>query len=107
MNPDPDASSITALHRPSMRVAKAAALLEVDISTIYKLVRAGGLQAHRVGKRGVRVFADSLRAYQERQKIAGGVSDERANPNSKKDAKTIGHPAYKEAITYLQSIGCL
>lgn len=65
-----DTTIIAGLCRPSVRAGKAAALLEVDISTIYKMVRTGSLNAHRVGKRGIRIFADSLNDYQTRQTIS-------------------------------------
>src|ERR1700733_13675673 len=100
MNSDSiDTGTAMGLNRPSIRVARASALLEVDISTIYKLVRAGALEAHRVGKRGVRVFADSLRNYQEQQKITAG---ERYTADTK--SKTINRPAYDDALAYLRSI---
>jgi excisionase family DNA binding protein len=97
----------TNLHRPSMRVAKAAALLEVDISTIYKMVRSGVLEAHRVGKRGVRVFADSLRRYQEQQKISTGKDQQQLSQASENKGNSSNNPAHREAVNYLQSIGCL
>jgi excisionase family DNA binding protein len=103
----------TDMHRPSIRVAKAAAILEVNISTIYKLVRAGTLGAHRVGKRGVRVFADSLRQYQDQQKISVNnegdpVSQTRDSNHGKRSKRNLSNtPAHQDAVGYLQSIGCL
>jgi len=70
--------------RQSLRVAVAASLLQVNISTIYKLVRGGSLEAHHIGKRGVRVFADSVRDYQERQKIFGARKAPKSDPASRK-----------------------
>ncbi|MFY9287652.1 MAG: helix-turn-helix domain-containing protein [Alphaproteobacteria bacterium] len=98
-------ASLPSNHRPSIRVAKAAAILEVNISTIYRLIRTGILEAHRVGTRGVRVFADSLRRYQEE----GKISSSQDSKSTFRESKTItsSNPAYRDAVAYLQSIGCL
>lgn len=53
--------------RPSARVATVAELLDCDQGDVRRLVRAGELEAHGKGKRGIRVFLDSVRAYQDRQ----------------------------------------
>src|SRR5690242_18406488 len=52
--------------RPSARVATVARLLECDPGDIRRLIAVGQLEAHGKGKRGVRVFLDSVQAYQER-----------------------------------------
>ena len=101
----PDTSN-TSLQRPSIRVAKAAALLEVNISTIYRLVRSGELEAHRVGKRGIRIYFDSLRRYQEQRTIV--VDGKYKTVSETTESKhSVKHSAYHEAIAYLQSKGCL
>lgn len=53
--------------RPSARVATVAGILDCDESDVRRLVRAGELEAHGKGIRGIRVFLDSVRAYQDRQ----------------------------------------
>ena len=53
--------------RPSAKVARVAELLDSDESGVRRLIRAGELETHGNGKRGVRVFLDSVRAYQDRQ----------------------------------------
>lgn len=53
--------------RPSARVATVAELLDCDQGDVRRLVRSGELEAHGKGKRGIRVFLDSVRAYQDRQ----------------------------------------
>lgn len=52
--------------RPSVKLATAAAAMDVDISTIYKMIKRGSLEAHRVGcSNGEwRIFVDSINAYQ-------------------------------------------
>lgn len=52
--------------RPSARVATVAELLDCDQGDVRRLVRLGELEAHGKGKRGIRVFLDSVRAYQDR-----------------------------------------
>lgn len=51
--------------RRSARVSTVARILDCDESQIRRLIRAGTLEAHRIGKRGLRVFLDSVVAYQE------------------------------------------
>lgn len=55
--------------RPSARVATVAGLLDCHHSDIRRLVARGELQAHTKGKRGIRVYLDSVAAYQERQEL--------------------------------------
>lgn len=49
-----------------LRVSKAAEILDVDISTIYKLARRGELRSQRIGKRGIRIFVSSIHQFQQR-----------------------------------------
>ena len=107
MCPDVDVTLNSTQCRPSIRVAKAAALLEVDISTIYRLIRNGNLESHRIGKRGVRVFADSLSNYQDQQKIIGHSKYTDRHKTPKERSISTNTPAYQDAIAYLRSIGCL
>jgi excisionase family DNA binding protein len=48
-------------------VATVAQLLDCHPTDVRRLVHSGELQTHRKGVRGVRVFLDSVQAYQERQ----------------------------------------
>ena len=94
------------MQRPSLRVAVAAALLQVNISTIYKMVRGGVLEAHHIGKRGVRVFADSVREYQEGQKIVTTKTGEQPNLTSPKRGKWQNF-AHREALDLLRQNGVI
>jgi hypothetical protein len=38
----------------------------MDESQVRALIDAGELEAHGIGKRGIRVYVDSIRTYQER-----------------------------------------
>lgn len=44
--------------RRSMPVATVARMLDCDTSHVRRLVNSGALEAHRVGKRGLRIFLD-------------------------------------------------
>lgn len=102
-----DADMVAAgLQRPSLRVSKVASLLEVDVSTVYKMIRSGQIKAHKIGKRGLRVFADSVRDFQENN-CADTVSETKKN-NAKTSSNTPWRSqAYKESVAYLQSMGCM
>ena len=52
------------MERPSARVSRVADLLDCDESDVRRLLDVGELQAHGLGKRGVRVFLDSVADYQ-------------------------------------------
>ena len=55
--------------RPSAKIGRVAQLLDMDPSQVRRLVDTVQLQAHRIGKRGIRVFLDSVACYQERNSI--------------------------------------
>lgn len=59
-----------AAERASARVKHVAALLDCDDSQIRRLIDSGDLEAHRIGKRGIRVYLDSVETYRERGSIA-------------------------------------
>lgn len=61
------AADPASLPRPSARVAHVAEVLDCDPSDVRRLISAGEIEIHRKGVRGIRVFLDSVRAYQERQ----------------------------------------
>lgn len=51
--------------RQSARVKTIAQILALDESQIRRLVAAGELEAHRIGKRGLRVYLDSVQHWQQ------------------------------------------
>lgn len=53
--------------RPSAKVATVARDLDLHPSQVRRLVADGELEAHGHGKRGKRVYLDSVRDYQDRQ----------------------------------------
>lgn len=53
--------------RPSARIKTVAKLLDCNQSQVRELVTSGALESHRIGKRGWRVFLDSVAAYQQQK----------------------------------------
>jgi hypothetical protein len=90
-----------AASRPSWRVKRVAATLDCDGHTVRDLVRAGQLEAHGIGKRGLRIFADSVRAYQERMRKPG--KGRAATATQASPVTTTA--SYKEAIAHLRKLG--
>jgi excisionase family DNA binding protein len=45
-------------------VAAVAQLLDCDESTVRRMITSGAFETHRVGKRGIRIFLDSVAEYQ-------------------------------------------
>lgn len=61
--------------RHSARVKTVAAILDQDESQVRRLIAKGDLEGHRTGKRGVRIYLDSVRRYQERNRIDPNKSE--------------------------------
>lgn len=99
---------IESLHgqRPSARPAVAAQLLDTHVSVIYKLVQSGELEGHGLGQRGVRVYLDSIRSYQERNRLGKHSPSPQDRQKASKIKPWRGH-AQKEAEAYLRDAGVL
>ena|SRR5579859_3553779 len=91
--------------RPSARVAAVAELLDCHPTDIRRLVNKGELEAHRKGVRGIRVFLDSVRRYQERQVCHPKVARRIAVPAPLK--KQIPTAVYRAALSDLQAKGLI
>jgi excisionase family DNA binding protein len=100
-SPPPEGSTVV---RASARVATVAGLLDCHPSDIRRLVASGELRAHTKGTRGVRVFLDSVAAYQERQtRSPRGTQKALADgPFRKATAPTA---AFRAAMASLQAKG--
>jgi len=85
----------------SVRVSTAAAILDADESQVRKLLRAGELEGHTLGKRGVRIFAASIEAYRERNRIAPSLPA--PAPRPKKQFRPSKE--YLEALALLRESG--
>jgi hypothetical protein len=89
--------------RPSARIKTVAKDLDTDASAIRRLIAAGELETHTIGKRGVRVYLDSVAAYQDRQTrpVKRGTPANRPKPSRATKA------AHAASIDYLKRKGLL
>lgn len=88
-----------AASRQSWRVSRVARDLDCDPTQVRRLVYAGQLEGHRIGKRGVRVYLDSLKAYKESQRLGRPAAPPPRAP------RAVATPAYLEALAYLRKSG--
>lgn len=98
-SPDEIASAYAV--RASVRPATAAERLDCDRSQVYRLVRAREIEGHRIGKRGLRIYIDSLEAYRRRRATGAPPA-----PEAKKRPQRRG-AAYHEMVAYLRGRGLL
>jgi excisionase family DNA binding protein len=85
--------------RESRKVATIAAALEIDESQVYRLIDEGELEAHGVGTRSVRVYLDSLEAYQAKKAI---VPKSPKAPRGRPKTNPVNTAAHRRAMTYLR-----
>lgn len=90
--------------RRSLRVAKVAQALDIDERQVRQLVRDGMLDGHRVGKRGIRVYEDSLDAYRRANHI-GPRPPEPASEKKRQQRRTGPTAAAREAMAHLEKLG--
>ncbi|MGE0719220.1 MAG: helix-turn-helix domain-containing protein [Alphaproteobacteria bacterium] len=83
--------------RRMVSIATVADLLAVDRSTVRKLLGRGKLEGAKVG-RVVRIYVDSVSAYQQGQRIGG--EDAEAAP-----ARRRATAQHREAVAFLDAIG--
>jgi excisionase family DNA binding protein len=88
-----------------MKVRLAAEALGCDPSTVRALLRSGELHGHRVGRgarpRGVRVFSDSVIAYQDRHLIKVRTAP---NPQPRRVSRSLSLP-HRLALERLRVLG--
>lgn len=97
------AHNLDDLPRRSARVKTVAAILDMDESQIRRLIAAGELQTHRAGKRGVRVFLDSVINYQ--QKRSSQVTVTPLPTQKRTHRKLASTAAHREAMSTLHKAG--
>ena len=97
--PDPAAQV-----RPSARVKTVAKLLDCDPGCIWDLIHDGEVETHGKGKRGIRVYLDSVRAYQDRENkpLPDGSP---ATIQAKKRTSVTSTAAFRTAMAGLQAKG--
>ncbi len=99
---DPRAADLLTGLRRSLRVATVAAALDLDESQVRKLVRAGDLEGHRVGTRGIRVYQDSVESYRRRNHIGPVPKTAKPSPRRRPSGPTA---ADREAMAALRRAG--
>ena len=84
--------------RIAVTVQRAAAMLDCSDNTVRAMVKAGELEGFRLRGMRIRVYEDSIHAYKDGRKITSSVEE--------KQARITGTKQQKEALNYLQSMGC-
>lgn len=82
--------------RPSARVRTVADILDCDESQVRRLILAKKLETHGLGKRGLRVYLDSVRDYQAGKEPA---------PKPKSVPSKAGRAAHLHAMAELRARG--
>lgn len=110
MSPRPASLPVIAapLPRASARVGAVADMLDCDHSQIRRLVRDGALESFTIGKRGVRIYLDSVAAYQERQArpVTGRPAAE-GKAREKAGRRRASTAAHASAMAELQALGVI
>jgi excisionase family DNA binding protein len=95
-----------AMVRQSARVARVAELLDLDESAVYRMVRTGELEGHGHGIRGVRVYLDSVAAWQASRDLASSqAAQSRAKLRAQRSA--VSRAAQASALAELRKSGIL
>lgn len=81
--------------RPSMRLQRVAELLDCDPSHLRQLLAAGDLEGHRIGKRGIRIYCDSVQAYQEGRPLRLTLSGRPKAPARSRRRGALRNQAYR------------
>jgi excisionase family DNA binding protein len=89
--------------RPSARVIRVMELLDVDESTVRRLIDRGEIEAHGVGKRGIRVYLDSVRDYQD----ARAIPPKGGKPKLKAQRSDVARAAHRGAEAALRKSGII
>ena len=99
----PDAVTAAGI-RPSARVRTIAKLMEEDEGEIRRMVARGELEAHRKGKRGIRIYLDSVADFQQRRQMVP-VASYGVAPGPTKPQRQITHAAHRAAMESLREDG--
>lgn len=93
--------------RPSARVRTVARLLDDEPSQIRRMLARGDLEGHREGKRGVRIFLDSVAAWQARGTFKPKESPGKDAPPPPKSRSRATQAAHRQAVSLLQDLGIM
>jgi len=91
--------------RRSSKVKAVAEFLDTTQSHVRQLVASGELESHTLGKRGVRVYWDSVVDYQGRNARAVALQPQSLRPRARPTAASTA--ADRAALASLKAAGCL
>jgi excisionase family DNA binding protein len=92
--------------RPSARVSTVIAKqLGADPSQIRRMIDAGDLEAHRLGICGIRVYLDSVAAWQAANAVKAKKAKGRKAPQPLPAPTRAAQAAHRQAVASLQSMG--
>lgn len=92
--------------RPSGKVKAVAELLDTTQSHVRQLIASGKLETHTIGKRGVRIFWDSVVEYQQR--TARPATEPPLQPRVERPrTRPASLAAHRAALASLRADGCL
>lgn len=93
--------SLGTMPRASARVTTVAEMLDCEEGQIRRLIDAGEIQAHCLGRRGVRVYLDSVAEYQARSARKTSAAPKTAGDKP----PSASRAAHAEAMSQLRSLG--
>jgi excisionase family DNA binding protein len=93
--------------RLSVRVERVCEIFDCEPSQVYRLIDAGDLEAHSFGKRGVRVYLDSVAAYRERNAKHPRVKGGKRRPTERPAPTPASKAAHNAAMASLREAGVL
>lgn len=99
----PLASDLGQTVRPSTTVAEVARMLTCHPDEIRKMLRRGELEGHRKGIRGVRIFLDSVVAYQQFNSLYH--SEKPKQIRNKRHRLSMSNAAFREAMERAKKLG--
>lgn len=83
-------------------------MLDCDHSQVRRLVREGALESFTIGKRGVRIYLDSVAAYQVRQaRATTGRPAAEGKAREKAGRRRASTAAHASAMAELHALGVL
>jgi hypothetical protein len=91
--------------RPSARIARVAQLLDEDPRQVRRMLERGDLEGHKSGKRGIRVFLDSVEAWQKKTALGALAPAQPPRPVAARQMTGATQAAHRQAKGYLQTLG--
>lgn len=93
--------------RPSARVRTVAAMLDEHEREIRRMLKDGELEGHGKGARGVRIYLDSVAAYQQRRAIAVPVGRKLPTASKPPRPAPASTAAHRAAMAGLKAKGII